>query len=178
VHCWCCKQAAVPFLVITGPEGACVGCSAATLQCSFCTRSSTLQSRPLAASPSVLNADLVVQCLQARSLSIGGTPSTPSADSPTSGFVCLSGADSPMCASSVASHNSDVFDCFMEVSCVAATSGACKTMPWPCIRCRLSVNVRSIQFPSLLNQFIYSLRHQRKSNDARSSGLLSFACCA
>ena len=28
-----------------------------------------------------------------------------------------------------ASHDSDVFDCLMEVSCVAATSGACKTMP-------------------------------------------------
>ncbi len=124
--CECCFCiVAVPFFVLTRPKGACI----ATLQCIFCkVHSTTLQSRPLAASPCVLNADLVVPCLQARSLSIGGTPSTPSAESPTFGVASLSAPNSPMISSSVASHNSDVLDCLMEVSCVAAPSGACKTM--------------------------------------------------
>jgi len=101
----------------------------------------------------------MVLCLQARSAfssGNGGAPLTPYADSLKTGVACLSGAESPMSTSSVASHKSDVFDCLMEVSCVAATSDACKTMPWPCIRC-VSVNVRSIQFSSLLNQSSYSI---------------------
>jgi len=61
-------------------------------------------------------------------VSIGGATSTPSADSPTWGFASLSAPDSPMFPSSVASHGSDVFDCLMQVGCVTATSGACKTM--------------------------------------------------
>ncbi len=39
----------------------------------------------------------------------------------------------------------------MEVSGDAAPSGACQAMPWPCIKCHLSVNVRSTPFQ---NQFI------------------------
>ncbi|DBB14157.1 TPA: hypothetical protein ACH3X3_001108 [Trebouxia sp. C0006] len=50
----------------------------------------------------------------ARSVSIGGATSTPSADSPTWGFASLSAPDSPMFPSSVASHGSDVFDCLMQ----------------------------------------------------------------
>ncbi|KAL0034946.1 hypothetical protein WJX79_001939 [Trebouxia sp. C0005] len=52
---------------------------------------------------------------QARSLSISGTPSTPSAESPTFGTASLSAPDSPIrISSSVASHDSDVVDCPME----------------------------------------------------------------
>ncbi|KAL0054454.1 hypothetical protein WJX82_009137 [Trebouxia sp. C0006] len=49
-----------------------------------------------------------------RSLSFGGATSIPSADSPTLGFVSLSAPDSPRSSSSVASHDSDVFDCLMQ----------------------------------------------------------------
>ena len=55
--------------------------------------------------------------------------STPSAGSLTFGVACLSDAESLLISSSVASHDSDVFDCLMEVSCVAATSGVGETMP-------------------------------------------------
>ena len=54
---------------------------------------------------------------------------TSSAESPMFGVACLSDAESRMSSSTVASHDSDVLNCLMEVSCVAATSGACKTMP-------------------------------------------------
>ncbi len=67
--------------------------------------------------------------LACRHCSIGGMPSTPSAESPTFGVACLSDAESHIISSPVASHDSDVFDCLMEVSCVAATSGGCETMP-------------------------------------------------
>ncbi len=102
------------------------------------------------------------------SASIGGSPSTPSADSPASGVAYLLGADSPVSIGGTAWSSSadrptlfvaslsdadspmslasyDVFDCLMEVSCVAATSGACKAMPWPCIRYCLSAIVRIMQ---------------------------------
>jgi len=78
-------------------------------------------------------------------MSIGGTAWTSSADCPTSVVASLSDAESPMRSSSLASHDSDVFDCLMEVSGDAAPSGACKAMHWPCIRHCLSVNVGSIQ---------------------------------
>ncbi|KAA6428233.1 MAG: hypothetical protein FRX49_01829 [Trebouxia sp. A1-2] len=51
---------------------------------------------------------------QARSLSIGGTPPTPSAKSPTFGVASLSAPHSSTISSSVASLNSDVFNCLME----------------------------------------------------------------
>ncbi len=78
-------------------------------------------------------------------MSIGGTAWSSFADSPTSVVASLSDADSPMSCSSVTSHDSDVLDCLMEVSCVTATSGACKAMPWACTRYCLSANVRSMQ---------------------------------
>jgi len=32
VYSWCCKQVAIPLLVMVRPKGVCVGCPAATLQ--------------------------------------------------------------------------------------------------------------------------------------------------
>ncbi len=125
VHFWCCRQAAVPFLVIT--RRMCwVSCSN-TQHCSAAFAQLHLKSCPCSPTTS-LNADSVL-CLQVRSslgLGIGGTPSSPFAESLTCGVASLSGAGSPISSSSVASHKSEVFSCLMEVSCVAATSGACR----------------------------------------------------
>ncbi len=161
VHYCCCKQAAVPFLALTRPKAACVGCPEQHCSAAFakCTQP---QSRPLETPPRVSNADLVVQCLQARCLSMVGMPSTlsaesatfdvasllgadspmsiggtawsSSADSFTSGVASLSDAGSPMSSSSVATHDSDVFEGEMEVSGDAAPAGACQATPCPCIK--------------------------------------------
>ncbi len=97
----------------------------------------------------------MVLCLQGRSpsgSSFEGTPSTPFADRPASGVAYFSGVDSRMSSSSVATHSSDVLDGHMEVSCDATPSGACQAEPCPCMKCHLSVNVRSTP---LQNQSIF-----------------------
>ncbi|KAL0038937.1 hypothetical protein WJX77_002633 [Trebouxia sp. C0004] len=67
--------------------------------------------RPYLANPSN---ELTPQARSPLVLSIDGTPEKPYAGSPMSGIARLSGADSPMSSSSVASHNSDVLDYLME----------------------------------------------------------------
>ena len=99
----------------------------------------------------------MVLCLQGRSpfgSSISGMASsveTLAAERPPSLVASLSGVGSPMSCSSVATHSSDVFEGNMEVSGDATPSGACQAMPWPCIKCHLSVNARSTHFQ---NQYI------------------------
>ena len=56
-----------------------------------------------------------------------------------------------MIPSSVASHDSDVFDCLMQVGRVAATSGACKTMA---MHQMLSVSKTSEACKNRLNQLV------------------------
>jgi hypothetical protein len=69
-----------------------------------------------------------------------------SAERTPSGVAYFSGVDSPISCSSVATHDSDVFEGQMEVSDDAAPSSACQAMLWPCIKCHMSVNVRSTPF--------------------------------
>ncbi len=122
---------------------------------------------PLAASPISLIS--MVLCVQGRSpfgskspfgSSISGMSLASSADRPSSGIAYFSGAsgvayfsgvDSPMSASSVATHSSEVLDGHMEVSGDAAPSSAFQAEPCPCIKCHVSVNVRSTPFQ---NHFI------------------------
>ncbi len=120
---------------------------------------------PLAASPISLIS--MVLCVQGRSpfgSSISGMSLASSADRPSSGIAYFSGAsgiayfsgtsgvayfsgvDSPMSASSVATHSSEVLDGHMEVSGDAAPSSACQAEPCPCIKRHLSVIVRSTPF--------------------------------
>ena len=148
------QATAVPFFASTRPKDACAGCpkqhcSAAFAKCAQVHHEtvplqhhhvySTLLWWCNACTPerqATPDVGLSAGGVEARSLSIGGGLATnaqrsclnpPPSGSPTSGVACLSDADSPMISSSVTSHDSDVFDCLMEVSCVAATSGACET---------------------------------------------------
>jgi len=125
VHSWCCRQAAIPFLVITRPRGTCFGCCCKTPNTAMqLLLKYTSKLCPCSITTS-LNADLVL-CLQVRWLGIGGSPWTPFAASGTSGVASLSDTGTSLSSSSAASHKSGVFSCLMEVSCVTATFGACR----------------------------------------------------
>ena len=143
---------AYSFLTKTHWISACLMMIMVPKQCSFCIVQSTARVLPVQHHHRMLT--LMVLCLQGRSpfgSSFDGTPLASSAETLTadrlaSGVAHLSGADSPRSSSSVATHSSDVFEGQMEVSGDAAPCAACQAMPWPCIKCHLSVNVRSTPF--------------------------------